>query len=47
MEPGKDIYPINGSPFFCKFKLTGPSIDEEGPGEINFRAVQQCDRDSK
>jgi hypothetical protein len=36
MEPGKDIYPINGSPFFCKFKLTGPSIDEKGPGEINF-----------
>ena len=34
MEPGKNIYPINGSEFFCKFKLTGPSTD--GPGEINF-----------
>ena len=36
MEPGKDIYPINGSPFFCKFKLTGPSTDPNSPGEINF-----------
>ena len=31
MEPGKDIYPINGSEFFCKFKLKGPDR-----GEINF-----------
>ena len=31
MEPGKNIYPINGSEFFCKFRLTGP-----GQGEIDF-----------
>tara|TARA_R100000700_G_C3176715_1_gene151706 strand:+ start:1972 stop:3363 length:1392 start_codon:yes stop_codon:yes gene_type:complete len=36
MKPGKDIYPINGSEFFCKFNLTGPSIDPDKPGEINF-----------
>ena len=31
MQPAKDIYPINGSEFFCKFKLKGPD-----GGEINF-----------
>lgn len=28
------IFPINGTDFYCKFKLTGPST--EGPGEIQF-----------
>ena len=36
MKPGKDIYPINGSEFFCKFNLTGPGIGNDGPAEINF-----------
>ena len=37
MEPAKDIYPINGTPFFCKFKLTGPGTGTPGElSEINF-----------
>ena len=35
MKPGKDIYPINGSEFFCKFNLTGPGAGKS-PAEINF-----------
>ena len=35
MAKEEPIFPINGTDFFCKFKLTGPSGDEGGK-EIQF-----------
>ena len=32
--PTEPIFPINGTDFYCKFSLTGPST--EGPGKIEF-----------
>ena len=34
MAKEEPIFPINGTDFFCKFKLTGPST--EGVGAIEF-----------
>jgi len=34
MEPDLNIYPINGTDFFCKFSLTGPN--QEGGERIDF-----------
>ena len=35
MAKEEPIFPINGTDFFCKFKLTGPSGDD-GKKEIQF-----------